>query len=64
MGMSTYIEGFVPPDETWKKMKNVYNTVKSVTTNPHTMRTAFTFEEDDSIVNAHICNLRKTGKEK
>lgn len=26
MSMSTWIEGFVPADETWKKMKKVYDT--------------------------------------
>lgn len=26
MGMSSRVEGFVPPDETWKKMKNVWDT--------------------------------------
>ena len=41
------------------KSKNVYNTVKAITINPHTKLTAFTFEEDDSIVDAHICKLRE-----
>lgn len=41
------------------KSKNIYNTVASVTVNPHTKRKAFTFEEDESIVDAHICNIRK-----
>ena len=41
------------------KSKDVYNTVKAVTVNPHTKLTAFTFEEDDSIVDAHICDIRK-----
>lgn len=40
------------------KSKGLYNTVSGVTTNPHTNRSAFTFEEDDSIVDAHICKLR------
>lgn len=43
------------------KSKNFYNTVKSVTINPHTNREAFTFEEDTSIVDCHICKLRKKG---
>lgn len=30
-------------------------TVKAVTVNPHTNRTAFSFIEDDSIVDAHQC---------
>jgi len=41
------------------KSKNVYNTVKTVTVNQHTGLVAFEFEDDDSIVDAHICNLRK-----
>lgn len=41
------------------KSKNIYNTVKSVTENPHTGRVAFDFEEDSSIVDAHLCHLRK-----
>lgn len=41
------------------KSKNLYNTVKSVTVNPHTGRVAFDFEEDSSIVDAHLCHLRK-----
>lgn len=41
------------------KSKNIYNTVKALTINPHTELAAFTFEEDESIVDAHICNLRK-----
>ena len=28
MGMSTHVKGFVPPDETWVKMKNVYDSCK------------------------------------
>lgn len=31
------------------------NTVKSETTNPFTGKPAFTFFEDDSIVDQHIC---------
>ncbi len=41
------------------KSKNVYNTVASVTVNPHTKLPAFTFEEDSSIVDVHICEMRK-----
>jgi len=41
------------------KSKLVYNTVSGVTMNPHTKRKAFTFEEDGSVVDAHICSLRK-----
>lgn len=33
------------------------NTVKAVTINPHTNKPAFTFVEDDSIVDAYICEL-------
>ena len=40
------------------KSKEVYNTVSGVTINPHTNRKAFTFVEDDSVVDAHICKLR------
>jgi hypothetical protein len=25
MGMSTGVEGFAPPDETWRKMKSIWN---------------------------------------
>ncbi len=44
------------------KSKNLYNTVKSVTTNIHTGRVAFDFEEDSSVVDAHQCHLRKAKK--
>jgi len=44
------------------KSKNLYNTVKSVTKNPHTGRVAFDFKEDGSIVDAHLCHLRKQKK--
>jgi hypothetical protein len=40
------------------KSKGLYNTVSGVTENPHTDRVAFTYEEDDSVVDAHICKLR------
>lgn len=30
MGMSTHIVGLVPPDEHWKKMKQVWDSCKSV----------------------------------
>ena len=35
-----------------------YNTVTEVTINPHTRRPAFAFEEDTSIVDAHLCKYR------
>jgi hypothetical protein len=41
------------------KSKAKYNTVKEVTVNPHTKLPAFTFEEDSSIVDAHICDVRR-----
>ncbi len=41
------------------KSKEKYNTVSGITTNPHTGRQAFTFEEDESVVDAHQCELRK-----
>ena len=41
------------------KSGNAYNTVKTVTVNPHTDLAAFTFEEDTSVVDAHICIIRK-----
>ena len=41
------------------KSKQFYNTVKSVTTNPHTKRVAFSFEDDSSVVDVHQCNLRE-----
>ncbi len=31
------------------------NRVATVTTNPHTYNAAFTFEEDDSVVDCHQC---------
>ncbi len=40
------------------KSKRAYNTVSGVTINPHTKRDAFTFEEDGSVVDCHICKLR------
>jgi len=41
------------------KSKNAYNTVSGLTVNPHTKLEAFEFEEDDSIVDVHVCDLRK-----
>lgn len=41
------------------KSKQLYNTVSGVTTNPHTGLDAFTFEEDSSVVDCWICNIRK-----
>ena len=41
------------------KSKNVYNTVKAITVNPYTKLAAFTFEEDESIVDCYICNIRE-----
>lgn len=49
--------------QVWKKSKkpfksgNKVNTVSGVTVNPHTNKTAFTFKEDDSTVDAWICQL-------
>ncbi len=40
------------------KSKAKYNTVKAVTTNPHTQREAFEFIEDTSIVDVHVCKVR------
>ncbi len=37
------------------------NTVKGVTVNPHTSKTAFSFEEDESVVDAHICSVVDDG---
>ena len=42
------------------KSKNVWNTVTCVTTNPHTNRVAFAFEEDESIVDVRTCCLTET----
>ena len=39
--------------------KEKYNTVEGITVNPHTHHPAFTFVEDASIVDAHICDVRK-----
>lgn len=44
------------------KSKQLYNTVATVTVNPHTGLEAFTFEEDTSIVDVHQCSLRKEKK--
>jgi len=44
------------------KSKRAYNTVKSVTVNPHTGLEAFAFEEDTSIVDVHQCSLREVKK--
>lgn len=33
------------------------NTVKGITTNPHTNKSAFTFEEDNSLVDCHACKI-------
>jgi len=35
----------------------IKNTIKSLTINPHTNKLAFTFEEDDSIVDCYICSI-------
>ena len=45
------------------KSKQVYNTVKGVTINPHTQLEAFAFEEDESIVDVHICKLREVNED-
>jgi hypothetical protein len=37
------------------KSRAMTNTVAAVTTNPHTYRAAFTFEEDASVVDCHQC---------
>lgn len=37
------------------KSGNIINTVFGVTTNPFTNKVAFTFYEDDSIVDVHQC---------
>lgn len=39
------------------KSGNKENTVKSFTINPNTMKFAFTFEEDESIVDAFILRI-------
>lgn len=39
------------------KSGNKCNTVKGVTINPYSNKVGFIFEEDDSIVDAHICEL-------
>lgn len=36
---------------------NKVNTVAGVTTNPHTDKVAFSFEEDPSVVDAFICRV-------
>lgn len=41
------------------KSRLKFNTIKGVTCNPHTGKTAFTFVEDDSIVDADMCQLRR-----
>ncbi len=44
------------------KSKRAYNTVTDVTTNIHTNREAFTFEEDTSVVDVHLCHIREERK--
>lgn len=39
------------------KSGSISNTVKEVSINPNTGRLGFLFEEDDSIVDCHICEL-------
>ena len=38
------------------KSKKLVNTVKSLTVNPNTGKPAFTFHEDESIVDCYICS--------
>jgi hypothetical protein len=49
----------IPKNKTPKPFKSglIKNTVKDTVTNPNTTRLAFMFEEDDSIVDCHICEL-------
>lgn len=57
--------GFQVYKKSKKPFKSGYyfNTVKSITKNPNTGRDAFEFEEDLSIVDAHICIIKGTVKE-
>lgn len=41
------------------KSGNKINTISGLTINPHTGKDAFTFEEDDSIVDCYICEIQK-----
>lgn len=47
----------IPKNKNPKPFKSglLENTVKDIVTNPNTNRQAFIFEEDDSIVDCHIC---------
>lgn len=40
------------------KSGNKTNTVKGITRNPNSDRKAFTFHEDDSVVDCHQCGVR------
>lgn len=50
----------VSPNKTPKPFKSGLreNTVKDIVINPNTRRFAFTFEEDQSLVDCQICELK------
>jgi hypothetical protein len=53
---TTWIGGLVTAPKPFKS-GNHHNTVRSLTTNPHTGKPAFTFVEDDSVVDCHCCAI-------
>jgi hypothetical protein len=55
------LQVFKPSGKPFKSSERI-NTVKCLTTNPHTGRVAFSFIEDDSIVDVIQCELYKGEK--
>ena len=49
MGMSTHVIGFVPPDETWQKMKAVHDACEAAGIDPPSEVEMFFDGEPDSL---------------
>ena len=59
MGMSTHIIGFIPPDDIWKKLKQVWDSCKAANINhPDEVDEFFNGEEPDD--NGVSINLEDT----
>lgn len=63
MGLNTYVEGFKPPDEKWKKMKAVWDACEAAgTTLPDEVGRFFGDERpDDKGVKVGEGDLKRTG---
>lgn len=63
MGMSTHIVGFIPPDEDWKKMKQVWDACETAGIEvPEPVRKFFNWEiPDEQGVEIHLAVTGWTG---